>query len=145
MNAPADKNVCPPSFVAVRIPDTLPFPLSFLYSFPATSEIKAETWDLESHVSPWPCSPALSLSQTCSAVLKLPLALPRLRTSPNPGEAREVMDERGESGVPRICCPPWAPSPWVGRVTRLCSHPRAFGEGLKQGNDYLHPVTGMFC
>lgn len=67
---------------------------------------------------------------------------PRLRQSPNPGEAREMTDERGESGAPGICCPPWAPSPWLGRITRLCSHPRAFGEGLKQGNDRLHPVTG---
>lgn len=73
---------------------------------------------------------------------------PRLLTSPNPGEAREVMDERSESGAPRICCLPWAPSPWVGRITCLCSHPRTFGEGLKQDDDCLHPVTGkasVFC
>lgn len=151
MKARADTKGLPAVFCCRTSSDSRPFPLAFLYSFPATSagatsEIKA---GFGKPVCSWPCTPTLSLSQTCRAVLKLPLALHRLRQSPNPpnlGQAGEVMEQRNESRAPRICSPPGAP--WLDRITRLCSHRGAFGEGLKRGNYCLHPVTGkasVFC
>lgn len=58
MNAPADKDVCPPSFVAVRAPthDVFLFlcfirsPLPLLGLATDAFEIIAETWGLESRV-----------------------------------------------------------------------------------------------
>lgn len=141
MNAPADKNVSPTSFVAVRVPDTRPFPLSFLFSFPATSAgatyryLRNNSRDVGSGkprliLAVYPNPEPLSALQ-CGVKARVGPASPRPRKPPSPGVAGEVLDERGECGAPRLCCPPWAPGPWVGRITRPLLPSRGFRGGLK--------------
>lgn len=56
---------------------------------------------MESHVLSKPNLEPLSDLQ-CGVKARVGPASPRLRTSPNPGEAGVVMDERGESGASHI-------------------------------------------
>lgn len=148
MKARADTKGLPAVFCCRTSSDSRPFPLSFLYSFPATSpgatsEIKAGFGKPRLLLTMYPNLELLSDLQ-CDIKAPVGPASPPPVSKPRPGKRGDGAEERVQSPSDLLS----SLGSMAGQNYTPLFPSRAFGEGLKRGNYCLHPVTGkasVFC
>lgn len=151
MKARADTKGLPAVFCCRTSSDSRPFPLAFLYSFPATSagatsEIKAGFGKPRLLLAVYPNLEPLSDLQGGVKAPVGPASPPPVSKPSKPRPGR-----RGDGAEERVQSPSDLLSSWgsmAGQNYTPLFPSRAFREGLKRGNYCLHPVTGkasVFC